>query len=413
MDVLVKAPEEIVETLVKRLPLSKSISARAMILAALTGGAEAIPADRLAVCDDVDVLAQALKVRTGSVNCGLSGTAMRFLTAFFAATPGSDVEITGEEALRCRPLGPLVDALRQMGASIEYMENDGHLPVRVKGCRLAGGHVRLDASASSQFASALALIAPTLDAALRLDLGGEIASMPYFNMTLEMLDRRGVEHEREGYTFIINNSPLKPVEAECEPDWSAASYWYAIAAVTAGWVTLPRFENHSIQGDSVLAKIGDRIGVISEFDEDGLQLSATPDLHARLDMDMADYPDLVPSLAVAAAVLSMPFHFTGLENLRHKESDRLEALCSMMRRCGWVVTTDGSSLLSDAAIEPIFEQPVIDASGDHRIAMAFAAAAMWVQPGIIIRGAECVSKSYPGFWDDLRDAGFEVEEIEA
>ncbi len=410
MDIRVYPPEEIVEATVNHLPLSKSISARALILGALTENSEPIAPERLADCNDITVLKDALATRNGDIYCGDSGTAMRFLTAFYASQPDADVSLYGSERLSQRPIAPLVDALQALGADIAYVDVEGHLPVHIRGRQLAGGYVSLNASASSQFASALAMIAPTMAQPLQLDLGGEIASMPYLQMTLRMLGARGVDSHREAYTFHIDNAKLEAVEPECEPDWSAASYWYEIAAATAGWVTLPAMVQQSLQGDSILAKIGDRFGVITNFEDGNAELSATPDLHARLDMDMADYPDLVPALAVACCLVALPFHFSGLENLRHKESDRLNALCKELYKCGWTLRTDGASLENDGELHSVTEFPVLDTHGDHRLAMAFAAIAMWVE-GVVIKDAEVVEKSYPKFWDDLAEAGFRIEHI--
>lgn len=411
MDYRLFPPEEILEASV-RLPLSKSVSARVLVMGALTEGAPTVPADRLADCDDIRILASALTVRNGEADAGCSGTAMRFLTAYYAAVPGTDVLLTGAARLSERPLAPLVEALRGIGADIEYAGEEGRLPLRIRGRRLKGGAVRLDARASSQFASALAMIAPLVEGGLSIDLGGEIASMPYLRMTLRMLERRGVAADIAGYTVNVAGA-YRPVAPEEEYDWSAASYWYSIAAVTAGWVTLTGLRGESLQGDSVLASEGERFGVITEFTEDGAELSATPDLWSRLDMDMSDYPDLVPALAVTACLAGIPFRFTGVANLRHKECDRLAALGEGLRSIGCPTESSADDVFGwEGAREPIFEMPVIDPHGDHRIAMAFAAVSVFV-PGIVIRDAEVASKSYPGFWDDLRGAGFTVTDASA
>lgn len=411
MNYAVFPPEEILTATVTRLPLSKSIAARAMIFGALTGSAPAAAADRLPDCDDTRVLAAALAVKTGRVDVAECGTAARFLTAYYACTEGADVTLTGSERLCSRPIAPLVEALRALGADIVFAEHEGHLPLTIRGRHLSGGRVSLDASASSQFASALAMVAPAMEQPLTIDLGGEIASMPYLAMTMQMLRRRGVDTDREGYSIIVANTPLRPVDIESEPDWSAAAFWYEIAAVTAGWVTLPGLSTDSLQGDRVLASIGDRFGVITAPAEDteGLELSATPDLFSRLDLDMGDYPDLVPPLAVVGCMLNIPFHFTRIGNLRIKESDRIAALQSELRKCGWILTADADSLEWDGSTVPVAEMPVLSPHGDHRLAMAFAAIAVWA-PGIVITDVDVVAKSYPGFWDDLRDAGFTLQE---
>lgn len=399
-------PEEILETSID-LPLSKSVAARALVLAALTPDAPAIPADKLPVCTDTRVLTDALGRRSGTVDVADCGTAARFLTAFFAATPGADVFLTGAPRLCSRPIAPLVEALQQLGADITYAERPGHLPLRIKGCALKGGRVNLNAAASSQFASALAMVAPLCPGGLSIDLGGEIASMPYLRMTIRMMQARGIDAELAGYTLMVPHGTYKEVEAEVEPDWSAAAFWYSIAAVSAGWVTLPGLAPGSLQGDSVLAEIGPRFGTLTEFTSEGAELSATPDIWGRLDMNLADYPDLVPPLAVAAYLVGQPFQFSGLANLRHKESDRIEAIAAGLRACGAVPVITADSLGWEGERVPLTAVPVIDPAADHRIAMAFAAASIFI-PGIVINDADVAAKSYPGFWDDMRHAGFIV-----
>lgn len=396
-------PDEILETSVT-LPLSKSVSARVLVMQALTPGAAPVPPEALADCSDTRVLAAALTRTSGEVDAADCGTAMRFLTAYYAAVPGTDIVLTGNPRLSERPIAPLVDALRDLGADITYKDADGHLPLHIRGRRLHGGAVKLDARASSQFASALAMIAPATDAGLDIDLGGEIASMPYLRMTMHMLANRGVEADIAGYTLTVRGSYHDCVP-ESEHDWSAASYWYSIAAVTAGWVTLRGMTGDSLQGDSILARIGDRFGVLTEFTDEGAELSATPDIHSRLDMNMGDWPDLVPALAVTACLVGLPFTFTGLANLRHKESDRIAALADGLAKIGCPCETTNDGIAWDGRREPIFDMPVIDPHDDHRIAMAFAAVSVFV-PGIIINNTEVCAKSYPAFWDDLRAAGF-------
>ncbi len=408
MDYRIFPPEEILETTV-RLPLSKSIAARVLVMGALTPGAAPVYAGALPDCSDTRVLREALTSRQGVVDVADCGTAARFLTAYFAATPGCEVTLTGSPRLCARPIAPLVGALRQIGADIEYAGDDGHLPLKIVGKALRGGAVSLYATASSQFASALAMIAPVCPGGLRISLGGEIASMPYLHMTMRMMESRGIDVDLAGYTLAVGEGPYRPVAPESEPDWSAASYWYSIAAVTAGWVTLTGVTGTSIQGDRVLADIGGRFGVVTEFTDEGAELSATPDLWSRLDMDMGDYPDLVPAIAVTAYLVGLPFKFTGVDNLRNKESDRIETLCRGLKACGAVVAADNDSIRWDGERIPLMEMPQIDPAADHRIAMAFAAASVFI-PGIVIRDIEAAEKSYPEFWNDLRAAGFTLSD---
>ena len=388
-----------------RLPLSKSVAARAMVLSALTPEGCPVPPDRLPDCTDTAVLARALGTDSGTVDVADCGTAARFLTAYYAVRPGADVTLTGSARLSARPIAPLVEALRSLGADISYTAEAGHLPLHIRGTALRGGSVRLDARSSSQFASALVMIAPLCPGGLRIELGGEIASMPYLRMTMRMLEARGIAVDLAGYTLSIGAGPLASVPAEAEYDWSAAAFWYSIAAVSAGWVTLAGLTPSRLQGDSILAEIGPRFGVVTEFTDEGAELSATPDIYSRLDLDLGDYPDLAPALAVTAYLASMPFKLTGLGNLRHKESDRIAALADGLRACGCIATTGPDSIGWEGERVPLTELPVIDPRADHRIAMAFAAASIFI-PGIVIRDTEAAAKSYPTFWDDLRSAGF-------
>lgn len=411
MDYRIFPPEGILECEVS-LPLSKSVAARAMVMAALTPGAAPVAADRLPECTDTAVLATALGVATGTVDVADCGSAARFLTAYYAVTPGADVTLTGSPRLCSRPIAPLVEALRSLGADISYAGTAGYLPLHIRGTALRGGGVKLDARASSQFASALAMIAPQCPGGLRIELGGEIASMPYLRMTMRMLEARGIAVDLAGYTLSVGPGPMAAVPAEAEHDWSAAAFWYSIAAVSAGWVTLKGLSPSHLQGDSILAEIGPRIGVLTEFTDEGAELSATPDIYSRLDMDLADYPDLAPALAVTAYLASMPFRLTGLANLRHKESDRIEALARGLLACGCVAETGADYIGWEGERVPLTELPEIDSCDDHRIAMAFAAASIFI-PGTVIRNAAAAAKSYPGFWDDLRAAGFTLSDPSA
>ena len=398
-------PVDMLETTVGRLPLSKSVAARALVLGAISGSE--VEESKLPDNTDIRVLRDALSATDGTVDVADSGTALRFLTAYFATRDGCDVVLSGSERLCDRPISPLVDTLRLLGADIEYTGRSGFAPLRIKGRRLAGGEVDIDSKNSSQFVSALAMVAPTMQNGLRINMGGQIPSMPYLKMTLSMLEARGIEAYIEAYTAVIRPGTLNRIPAEAEYDWSAASYWYSISAVSAGWVTIPGLKRDSLQGDSVLQKIGDRFGVITEFSDGNTELSATPDIFSRLDMDMADWPDLVPTLAVTACMIGLPFVFTGVSNLRLKECDRLEAIAKNLARLGIVCETGTDSLSWEGERMPITLFPRIDPCNDHRIAMAFAVASLHV-PGLIIEHPEVVDKSYPGFFDDLADAGFFV-----
>lgn len=419
MDVTIYPPEEMLEASVK-LPLSKSMSNRALIMNALTPGSS--PLAEVANCDDTKALASALQLLDvkpvgAEINVGPAGTAMRFLTAYIAAMPGVEAVIDGSERMRQRPIGPLVDSLRQCGAEIEYAGETGYPPLKIKGSRLHGGQMEMDASISSQFISAILMVAPTFDCPLEIVLKGQIASLPYLKMTLGMMELRGIKAELYGATVTVEPGTYLTATEKIERDWSAASYWYEITAVSAGWMVLEDMSLPSLQGDSEAAKIFERLGVITEPAEDedgtpvdGLALNPSPEVFSRLDLDLSDTPDLVQTLAVTCCLLGVPFKFTGVESLRIKETDRLAALKAELAKMSFDVEIESNSVLSwQMQRIPVESVAPIDTHGDHRMAMAFAPAAVFL-PGLVIRNAEVVSKSYPEFWDDMRRAGFTIQE---
>ena len=410
MDYRIYPPDEILVAAVA-LPLSKSISARALIMAYLTPGALALPAaEETADCTDTRVLRYILENhRNGNPdNVGAAGTAMRFLTALFAAMPGHEAILDGNERMHHRPIGPLVDALRAMGAKIEYLGEDGFPPLRISGTTLAGGELTVESGLSSQFISAMMMVAPVMAAPLRIILPPDMRSMPYINMTAEMMRRRGIDVETDRDSVAVANTPYRPCPSDAETDWSAATFWYEIAALTAGWVTVRGPRGDELQGDRAVASLFERMGVLSEFTEEGLELSATPDLYSRLDADMADMPDAVPAVVVTAGMIGMPLRLTGVGALRHKESDRLAALMTEMRKFGVMMEMENDDTISwDGRRMPVTELPAVDTYGDHRLAMAFAPAAVFI-PGMVVRDVEVVDKSYPAFWSDLAGAGFRL-----
>lgn len=405
MNLNIVSPEGIFEASVD-LPLSKSMSARALIINKI-GGFNLEP--KVSECDDINDLNLAIRQTNGKVNVGQSGAALRFLLAYYAATPGSDVLLDGWGSISRRPISLLVDALRNLGADIEYCDKEGYAPVHVKGCRLAGGELTLDATVSSQFVSALMMIAPLMNNPLVIRFDGEPSSLSYIKMTARMMTDCGVEPEFTYNGLLVPNTPYTCGVEKVERDWSAASYWYAMAALSAGWVTLNDISRHSIQGDSAIMGIAEKLGVLTDESEDvegALELSASPEVFSRLDLDMSSTPDLVPTLAVLSAALGIPFRFTGVHTLRHKESDRLEALCDEALKIGLVFEIERGDVLSwEGKRVPIHEIPTISTHGDHRIAMAFAPVAILI-PAINIENAEVVSKSYPDFWVDMEQAGF-------
>lgn len=414
MDYRIFPPESILEATIS-LPTSKSIALRETALAWLAGDISTTASLR-STNSDADTLYAALEgISNGSETIDVHdcGAAMRFVTALAAATPNLDITLTGTERLCQRPVKPLVDALRSFGANIEYLGNEGFPPLKILGAKLNGGEVTIDASGSSQYTSALMLAAPLMASPLAINLSGVVQSAPYISMTAALLNKHGVAAEVEPTKVSVPNTPIKATDIDIEPDWSAAAFWYEIAAISAGWVTLNGLREHSIQGDRGVALLFERLGVLTEYTPEGAELSATPDIFSRLDADLTDMPDSVPALAVTAALAGLPFHLTGVGVLKTKESDRLEVLASELAKIGIVTETEnyGNTLCWDGRRRPIASLPEFDPHGDHRMAMAFAAVAIFI-PGIVIKNAEVVAKSYPTFWNDLISAGFTLNDPE-
>ena len=403
-------PEDLLEARIK-MPLSKSISNRALMINALTAGAS--PLKEVADCDDTQAMRSGIGIKEGKVDVGAAGTAMRFLTAYYASIPGTDIILDGSERMRQRPIGELVDALKLCGADITYIANEGFPPLHIKGKKLEGGEIAIKADVSSQFISAIMMIGPLMNEGLTIFLKGETKSLPYIRMTLEMMKQWGVNVEMEGDVIRIPHGDYKPTDFTVEGDWSAASYWYEIEALTSGWITLDGLRQFSLQGDSWVKVIFTNLGVNTEFDGEsgGVDLVATPDSSPRLLADMTDTPDLTQTVVVTCSMLGIPFRIEGVSSLRIKETDRLEALKSELMKVGIVVTIEGdNTIFWEGSRCPVTELPAFDTYDDHRMALALAPVSLFL-PGIIVRNAQVVSKSYPGYWDDLRSAGFRLEEM--
>lgn len=406
MDYRILPPDGFVEARL-RLPLSKSMSNRALIINALTPGAA--PLENVAECDDTDAMRRALSSLDADViNVGAAGTTMRFLTAFMASRPGCRVILDGSERMRHRPIAVLVDALRSLGAEIEYAGEEGFPPLRISGRRLKGGELTLDSTVSSQYISALLMVAPLMEQGLKLTLSGETVSRPYIMMTLKMMEDAGIESDFFGDTVTIAPQAYRPFAAEVEGDWSAAAAWYEIEALSSGAVTIDNLCRESCQGDRKLADIFARLGVVTEWEgeDGGTDLVASPDQEARLKIDFSDTPDLAQYVIVTCAMLGIPFHFTGLSTLAIKETDRVKAVCTELSKIGLLLQPEGNDVLTwEGQRRPFTELPRFDTYDDHRMAMCLAPVALYI-PGIVINDVEVVSKSYPGFWDELREAGF-------
>ena len=409
MNYIIKAPVDGVKASIQ-LPASKSISNRVLILDALSYNP--FDAQNLADCDDTRVLYDALHSNEGrDFDIKAAGTAMRFLTAFLSKIVG-EWTITGTERMKNRPIKILVDALNSVGARIEYMEKEGFPPLRIFGSALQGGEISLDGSVSSQYISALLMIAPTMEKGLTLHLTGKIISKPYIHLTLQLMRQYGVKAEWIGSTIKVQPQNYVPLQYRVESDWSAASYWYEIMALSRqSEVELKGLVKNSLQGDAAGAKLFAQIGVGTTFTPEGVSLRRNGNACRKLVYDFVNEPDLAQTFVVTCALLGIPFHFSGLQSLKIKETDRIEALKNELRKLGYLLTDKCGSILewNGERCEPD-EHPLIATYEDHRMAMAFAPAALVRPEGIRIAHPEVVSKSYPHYWEDLRKAGFVVEE---
>lgn len=408
MNYRIYPPEEILEATVS-LPLSKSVSNRALIINALTDNAA--PLARMAECSDTIVLQHALSTEAEKIDIGDAGTAMRFLTAYFAALDGRSVRLDGNDRMRRRPIGPLVDALRHCGAEIDYLGEKGFPPLHISGHKLAGGNMEIDATVSSQYISALLMIAPLMAGGLHISLAGEAISLPYIDLTIDLMCRAGVTAERYGNEITVNEGRYSSVTLPAEGDWSAASYWYEIVSLTGGFLTLKGLNGRSQQPDRRAMEIFGSLGAVSspgEESPDDIDLCGSPDVSPRLVADMSPTPDLTPAVAVTCAMIGVPFRLSGLQSLRIKETDRIAAIATELKKIGVHVEIIGDHTMQwEGRRLPIIERPVFDTYGDHRMAMALAPVAIYI-PGIEIKDAEVVGKSYPAYWDALRQAGFQV-----
>jgi len=398
------------------LPASKSISNRALIIHALSGGQ--LP-QNLSDCDDTRAVVNALRDMPETIDVGAAGTAMRFMTAYLAVTEGEHV-ITGSERMRHRPVGVLVDALRMLGATINYVAEEGYPPLHISGHPLLGGKLEIPGNVSSQFISALLLIGPVMHLGLSLHLTGEIVSRPYIDLTIHVMHGFGAEVDwTSPDTIEVQPRPYSNAPYLIENDWSASSYWYELASlypISEANVSMRGLEDSSRQGDSVVKYIFSLLGVKTAFDEPHsgkpttVRLTRHLDSVSQLSYDFLNCPDLAQTVVATCCGLGVTFHFTGLASLRIKETDRLVALQRELRKLGFIIQIiNNEELLWDGSIcEPSMEP--IDTYEDHRMAMAIAPLAVKF-PGLRINNPEVVTKSYPDFWKDLRKASFTINNI--
>ena len=412
MQYTITAPKALKQTV--QLPASKSISNRALVIHALSGG-DVLP-ENLSDCDDTEVIISALKDNPYEINIKAAGTAMRFMTAYLATRDGEEHVITGTERMKHRPIHILVDALRGLGADIEYVGKEGFPPLRIKGGKLEGGQLEVPGNVSSQFISALLLIGPCLSNGLTLRLTGDLISRPYIDLTLWMMREFGADADWSAYdTITVAGKPYSQRPYYIENDWSAASYWYEMMALSKqedDEIRLEGLMDGSKQGDSSVRYIFSLLGVKTTFGTKKEGVPTTVTLRhsgrcvPRLEYDFVNAPDMAQTFVVCCLMLDVPFYFRGLSTLKIKETDRIEALKKEAMKLGFVLHDKNDSELywDGERCEPM-EDAAIDTYEDHRMALAFAPAAFRLDQ-LRINNPQVVTKSYPSYWEDIKAAGF-------
>ena len=398
-----------------RITGSKSESNRLLVLQALFPN---ISIENLSNSDDTQVMQKGLRSSEGIVDVHHAGTAMRFLTGYFASREGMEVTLTGSGRMTERPVRILVDALCALGAEIEYAENEGYPPLRIKGKKLTKDKVGLPANISSQYISSLLLIAPSLKNGLQLELIGKTTSVPYIKMTLALLDQIGVKTSFEGNTIkVLPKGNVTPANLVVESDWSSASYFYSIVALAGVGteIRLSAYKRNSLQGDRVLSEIYDNLGVETVFEDNSIVLrkmtkskpgTLGPGSIEGLSLELSNAPDIAQTIAVTCLGLGLGCELTGLHTLKIKETDRLEAMYNELTKFGAKVTVTDKALFLKPTSE-LIPNVDIDTYNDHRMAMAFGPLAL--KTPFTINEAEVVSKSYPDFWEDLKRLGFQLQ----
>lgn len=395
---------------------SKSESNRALIIQALSR--RAVNVENLSAAADTVIMNKALALadtsrKTGesvTVDIGPAGTAMRFLTSYLNLVEGNFI-LTGTERMQQRPIGILVDALKTLGANIHYEKKDGFPPLKIAGGMAQQKQsVRIKGNVSSQYLSSLLLIAASLKQGLVLEIEGELTSRPYVTMTLDMLQEAGISHTWTDNTIEIAPQEFKPTTIYVEPDWSAASYWYAMVALSEkGEIVLPGLKAHSLQGDIAIVDIMTHFGVASSFQENGLHIAKVNEGSDKVLFDFKACPDLAQTIVALAAAIRRDISITGVETLKIKETDRLAALKNEIEKFGATIVADGETyhIKTKEAYAP--KQVTFDTYEDHRMAMAFAPLTL-VFDEVTINDPVVVEKSYPDFWEHLQQQGFTIEQ---
>ena len=382
---------------------SKSESNRMLLLQALY---PQITLDNLSNSDDTVAMKSGLESDKNMVDIGHAGTSMRFLSAYYSTLENQEKILTGSSRMQERPIGVLVDALRQLGADISYLKNEGYPPLLIKGKRLTASEVLLSANISSQYITALMLIAPSLPDGLRLYLEGKITSIPYIEMTLSLLHKIGVDAIFSGqHIQVFPKKDITQITHAVESDWSSASYYFSMVALAKeADVSLSTYKKDSLQGDRVLMDVYQQFGVKSSIENNTLALKKQTMGSTHVQLDLSDAPDIAQTIAVTCYGLGLSCSLTGLHTLKIKETDRLVAMQNELSKLGATIEITDKSLHLHKRTNPIRPNVLIETYHDHRMAMAFAPLGLLVP--IRIQDADVVTKSYPGFWKDLEQNGF-------
>ena len=390
---------------VRSLPSSKSLSNRALIINALMKNPGKL--ENISIARDTQLMQSLLTTPNHVIDVMDAGTTMRFLTAYFAVTGQSKV-LTGTDRMKERPIHLLVDALRMLGVTITYVGKEGFPPIEIKGfSQQLINRISIRGDVSSQFISALMMVAPVLPKGLTIQLEGKVGSLPYLRMTAELMGLFGMRPEIKDQQIVVTSGPYRPAAYRIEPDWSAASYWFAFTALAeSADILLPDVDSYALQGDQVIIEIMNQLGVKAAFQKEGLRLTKTNLNTGTLVWDFSNCPDLAQTVLPVCAAKKIAGEFTGLESLRIKETDRITALQNELAKIGARLeeTGKGTWNLVPGKTPASFKKISINTYHDHRMAMGFAPWATLTD--VEIESPDVVQKSYPGFWEDMKVVGF-------
>lgn len=410
MSLKIVAPKNEIKTF-RSLPASKSLSNRALIIRSLCE--ESFKVKNLSNSDDTQVLDAALKnLNKPIIDIGAAGTAMRFLTAFLSIISGEKI-LTGSNRMKQRPIHELVNILRELGAKIEYKEKEGYPPLKITGSKLKANNIKIKGDISSQYISALLMIAPYLEGDFNLTIIDKILSKDYIRMTIKLMEEFGARVNWTGNIINVNRGIYQPKEIIIEADWSAASYWFEIVSLSENaMIELTGLKRESLQGDSVLTELFKTLGVDSVFTNFGVRIKNIKTECKYFEYDFTDCPDLAQTLAVTLVAKNIPFKLTGLDNLSIKETDRIKALLIEFQKLGIQLETDSKTTISWKGNEEIKvpEDHFVETYEDHRMALAFAPLSL-ITKELILKNPKVVTKSYPDYWNNLVEAGFGINYI--